>query len=95
MIQQKIPMIQQIKNEQDKYINIKFSNPRKENLFKSVKYGTTVEELLYFYLNKVYYLNYQELDFFYNAKRIKRDDKTKVEKFFSGDSEIVVLERGF
>ena len=82
----------QIKNESDKYINIIFFNPRKKDVYKTVKFGTTVEQLLNQYVNEVYGLKNQKLKFIFNAHRIRRDEQSKVEKYFSDLSRITVLE---
>ena len=82
----------QIKNESDKYINIIFFNPRNKNVYKTVKFGTTVEQLLNQYVNEVYGLKNQKLNFIFNACRIRRDEQSKVENYFSDFSRITVLE---
>ena len=79
-------MKQQIIDDKNEYKNILFRNPR---LYKgklitniSVKYGTTVEDLLNKYIDRVYGFKNVRLNFIYNANVISINEHRAVEDFF-------------
>ena len=66
-------------------VNIRISTVDGKNTDLSLKFGTTIKEMIdLFYIRNQMTKNDNHLDFIYNAQKIKRDDMTPIEKFFIG-----------
>ena len=95
LFQTQMPIQHQINNHQENYMNIGFGKGKNlpfMNLI--VKYGTTVEEVLNQFMQKVYGFENYKIYFLYNAMRINRNEKRKIENFFRHNSKIEVYEKG-
>ena len=77
-------MQQNIMNDNIKRKNIVFINARSKNykILLQAKYGTTVEEILQQYMHKEYGSIQQNIYFIFNAKVVKKDEKTVIEDYF-------------
>ena len=88
MIQQQIEAQNLMVNQQiiieqkEPMISVRFDNVRGTPISITVKYGTTIEELLNIYLKRVNSFHNEKIKFLYNALRIKRDEKRTVFDFF-------------
>ena len=72
-------------------ITVIFKSIRNEITTLHVKYGTTIEQLLQKYLNKIgrpelYIQKSKDISFIFNMIPIRYGDTTPVEKFFKGIS---------
>ena len=76
-------------------INIIFADSTRKDIVISRKFGTTIKELLDNYYEQVYENYGNEIDnctFLFNAKRLDRYDKRKIELVFRGDvAKIIVV----
>ena len=98
MMQQQM-MQQQMMEKKDK-IN---QNPSKTIIFKSIKgkkktisvrFGTTIEELLNTYINETYGFAKENIFFLYNAQKIEKNEQRFIEDYFTNNEipKIIVLE---
>ena len=93
LFQQHLPMQQQINNQKKDYMNIQFRKDSKVPFINLiVKFGATVEEVLNQFMLKVYGFENDKTYFIYNARKINRNEKTKIENFFKYNPVIVVHE---
>ena len=103
-MQNQMMMQQQIKENQNQlndngkseYISITFSHPHKENLALTFKSEIKVKEALNKYIERIYGYPNDKIDFFYNAKKIDRNELRTIGEFFNyfPDVWIQVLEPG-
>lgn len=71
-------------------INITFKTAEGEQDTIVFNYGTTISDILKRYLNKINHPEFikkgDNIVFLYNAKKLKFNDRTKIEKFFNNNS---------
>ena len=71
-------------------INITFKTAEGEQDTIVFNYGTTISDILKRYLNKINHPGFikksDNIVFLYNAKKLKFNDRTKIEKFFNNNS---------
>ena len=88
-----IQMANEIKEESNK-MNIIFKTTNKVTHSLSFEYGTTIDEILKEYLNKVgkpELINSKKICFLFMANQLKFGDETKIENYFSGFSNPKVI----
>ena len=95
-MQQIEQMVDQEEMEKEETKKITFKSIKGEEKIITVKFGTTMEELLNKYIYQVYGLTYKKLTFLYNAQTINRNDQREVVNDYFKNCEnptILVLER--
>ena len=88
-----IQMANEIKEESNK-MNIIFKTTYGVTHSLSFEYGTTIDEILKEYLNKVgkpELINSKKVCYLFNAVQLKFGDKTKVENYFRGNKKVKVI----
>ena len=94
MQHQQIEAQQQLMNQFNnnfKKINVIFKSCTGRIISISVKYGTTVKELLDEYMKRAFGFPKENIKFLYNGLKINRNELTTVENFFSFRTSVVVL----
>ena len=84
MMQQQMMMQPNLIDNNVKYLSAIFQFANKPDFVVRVKYGTTVEELLNIYMNKVKIIDRDKYYYLFNAKKINKVEKNLVENYFLG-----------
>ena len=78
-------------SEGNNYLNVIFKREHYPAVTIVVKFGTTVEELLNLYMKRDVNIQKEEFFFIWNSKKINKNEKELVEKYFCNLKNVTIL----